>query len=99
MRAVIIAAVFALAGPSAAQAEAIERACMNSGREAASHCLCSCIQNLADMMLSRRDQVIAASFLRSPDLSQEVRQSNRRSDERFWKKYTSFGHSAEMNCG
>lgn len=99
MRAITIAAIFTLAAPSAAQAEAIEQACMNSGQKAANHSLCSCIQDLADTMLSRKEQRIAASFFTDPHLSQKFRQSDSRSDVRFWKKYTSFGSSAETNCG
>ncbi len=85
MRALSIVFALGLMGPLAAQAETIEQACMNSGREAANRSLSTCIQSVADVTLSHRQQVTAVGFLRNRDISQQVRQSNRRSVARFWK--------------
>lgn len=98
--------VFALAAPlgvaTAPAAEAgstIERACMNSNRRAASQPLCGCIQRVADQMLTRRDQRMAAKFFKDPHRAQEIRQSDRSTHEEFWKRYKAFGQSAGKICG
>ncbi len=84
--------------PTVASADVIARACMSSGRTAANSQLCSCIQQAADMTLSNRDQRRAAKFFRDPHEAQEVRQSDRRTDEEFWLRYKSFGETAEAFC-
>ena len=76
------------------EAAAIKKACMASDRKANPR-LCACIQSAADRTLTRKDQRLAASFFRDPDRAQEVRQSDRRSDEVFWKRYRTFGETAE----
>lgn len=84
--------------PAMAGAGAIERACLSSERAAGNRMLCNCIQQAADRTLTRRDQQVAARFFRDPDKAQEVRMSNRRSDEAFWERYQSFGAFAEVVC-
>ncbi len=76
----------------------IKRACMRADRPNATRALCSCIQNVADDMLSRSEQSKAAKFFKDPDKSQSTRQSDNRSKERFWKKYKSFGQAAYRRC-
>ncbi len=94
---VILAAVMLfLAVP--AGAETIERACLKSDRKAASRMLCGCIQDVADLTLSRSDQRRAAGFFSDPNRAQEVRQSNLRRDEIFWQNYKSFGENAKTYC-
>ena len=68
----------------AAGAGTVERACLRSDRPA-SRALCGCIQQAADVTLSRRDQRLAASFFRDPHQAQVVRQSDRGRDEAFWR--------------
>ncbi len=94
--AVVAAGLQAAAGPVAA-AGLIERAC-NSSDRSSSRSLCNCIQRVADATLDRRDQMLAAKFFDDPHMAQEIRQSDRRSDEVFWKKYKFFGRSAEGYC-
>ena len=84
--------------PVLAEAGTIERACMSSGRPAASAQLCTCIQQAADLTLSNSDQRRAAKFFRDPHEAQEVRQSDRARDEAFWLRYRSFGETAEAFC-
>lgn len=84
-------ASYAAAGP-------ISRACLTSGRKAANSSLCGCIQAVADVALSRRDQRQAAKFFRDPHRAQEIRQSDRASDEAFWLRYKAFGSQAETSC-
>lgn len=84
---------------STAEAGTIERACMGSDRRAANRSLCGCIQQVADMTLDRRDQRLAARFFKDPHKSQEIRQSDNRSHEVFWKKYRQFGENAAAYCG
>lgn len=86
----------ALAG--AAFAGPIDRACMRADRKAASSELCGCIQQVADQSLSRADQRRAAKFFDEPAMAQEVRQSDRRSDESFWLRYKEFGERAAALC-
>jgi hypothetical protein len=80
-----------------AQAGVIERACLNGGRTA-DRALCSCIQNVANITLTGSEQRRAAKFFKDPHHAQEVRQSDRRSDEVFWRTYKSFGQTAESYC-
>lgn len=84
--------------PGAAAAGDIERACLGSERAAGNRALCGCIQDAADLTLSTRDQRRAATFFADPHRAQEVRQSDRRSDEVFWDRYRQFGEAAESFC-
>lgn len=98
MRQLILAAALAALAAPMALAGPIERACNTSGR-ATDPRLCTCIQQAADLTLTRRDQTRAAKFFRDPHEAQEVRQSDRRSDEAFWQRYRAFGDTAEAFCG
>ncbi len=88
----------ALSTSTPAYAGSIERACLSSDRKAASRALCGCIQDAADLTLSGQDQNLAASFFKNPQKAQDVRQSDRRSHETFWKRYKTFGSTAEAFC-
>lgn len=79
-----------LAGP-------VDSACMRAGRTA-DRALCGCIQQVADMSLTSADQRRAAAFFQDPDKAQEVRMSDRASDEDFWNRYKSFAQNAESLC-
>ncbi|MDK3075861.1 hypothetical protein QO034_22670 [Sedimentitalea sp. JM2-8] len=94
-------ATLAGAAPEPVQAATgiIEKACRSSGRSAATPQLCSCIEAVARESLTRSDRKKAAKFFRDPHMAQEVRQSDRRSDERFWKRYRAFGDRAALTCG
>jgi hypothetical protein len=85
--------------PVLAASGVIERACRSSGRSAATPQLCSCIEAVARESLTRSDRKKAAKFFRDPHMAQEVRQSDRRSDEKFWKRYRDFGDRAARTCG
>ncbi len=73
-------------------------ACLDSGRNAASAALCSCVQQVADRTLSRSDQAMAASFFEDPQAAQDVRQSDNPSLEAFWLRYRAFSSAAERSC-
>lgn len=75
----------------------IERACNSSPRNA-SRATCSCIQHVADVQLSGRDQKQAAKFFADPQLAQDTRQSDNPAKERFWLRYKAFGLSAAKQC-
>ena len=77
----------------------ISRACLMSDRKARSRQLCGCIQAVADMSLSSRDQSLAASFYTNPQKAQDVRQSDNPMNERFWKKYREYADTSEQICG
>lgn len=76
----------------------IENACMGSERPNASRALCSCIQNVADAVLSNSDQRRGAKFFADPHLSQETRASASSSDESFWLRWRQFGATASEHC-
>lgn len=99
MRHVILAGAIALAFPSAGLAGQIERACNGSNRAEANPQLCGCIQQAADLTLTPRDQRRAAKFFGDPHEAQEIRQSDRASDEAFWERYQAFGETAAVFCG
>lgn len=77
----------------------ISKACMASDRQARSRALCGCIQWAANQGLSRADQRRATRFYGDPHSAQEIRQSKRPSDERFWKAYSDYANRAEQICG
>ena len=76
----------------------ISNACMASDRKARSRALCGCIQAVADQTLSGRDQSRAVAFYKDPHKAQEVRQSDRASDERFWDAYVAYSKRAAATC-
>ena len=77
----------------------MSNACMRSDRKARSRKMCNCLQQVANQDLSRRDQKLAASFFKDPHKAQEIRQSDRASHEKFWKKYKQFGGTFAASCG
>lgn len=89
--AVLLTAPFAEAGP-------IDNACIRSERGAANPALCGCIQQVADMTLSRADQRRAAGFFRNAQQAQDVRMSKRDADNQFWARYKTFAATAEAYC-
>ena len=94
--AAVAAAAAILANPLFA--EQIERACLKSERGGGQRSLCGCIQDAANLTLSSSDQRRAAAFFDDPHQAQVVRQSDRRRDEAFWKRYKNFGQTAETFC-
>ena len=98
MKRIAFAALAMVAISLPAQAELIERACNGSDRDASSPELCGCIQDVADLTLTPREQRRAAGFFEDPHEAQVVRQSSNRSDEQFWERYKSFGETAEAYC-
>jgi hypothetical protein len=92
------AAALCLSLATPIHARAIEQACARSERVGGDTRLCTCIQRIADQLLTPRDQRLAASFFREPHRAQEVRMSDRAQDERFWDRYRQFGSLAEQSC-
>ncbi|WP_294620612.1 hypothetical protein [uncultured Roseovarius sp.] len=76
----------------------ISKACMASDRKARSRQLCGCIQAAADQTLTGAQQRRAVKFYRDPHSAQEIRQSDRGSNERFWKAYSNYGERARQLC-
>ncbi len=89
--AVVLTAPLAVAGP-------IDSACARSDRGARNMALCGCIQQVADMTLSRGDQRRAADFFKDPHRAQEVRMSKSNADNAFWARYKNFANTAEAYC-
>ena len=98
-KSLLLAAGLALGAGHMASAGAIDNACVKAGRAGANRALCGCIQQVADMKLTRSDQRRAAQFFKDPHKAQEVRQSDRKSDEDFWLRYKEFAATAEAYCG
>ena len=93
-----LACLFFAATATTAFAGPIEQACLRSDRDGVSRNLCGCIQNVADVVLNYGDQKRAAGFFSNPQQAQDVRQSDRASDEAFWSRYKAFGDNAESFC-
>lgn len=98
MKITLLAAAFLAAGTTVVSAGPIGSACLSGGRSASSRDLCSCIDRVADMTLSRSDQRRAAKLFKDPDMAQEVRMSDRDSDNDFWGRYKNFATAAEGYC-
>jgi hypothetical protein len=94
---VALAAPLATLAPLPAEAGRIERACLSSDRPK-SRTLCGCIQRVADQVLTRQDQRIAARFFREPQRAQDTRMSDDPGAEAFWKRYRAFGNYAAAAC-
>ena len=77
----------------------IYSACMRSDRKARSRSLCGCIQATANRALSSGYQSQAVKFYNNPQLAQDIRQSDRRADERFWTTYKQYSAAAKSSCG
>ena len=96
---IVMGAMCALAACGSSRVSGdVGKACMDSGRSAASPQLCSCIQGVASQALSGRDQARAATFFAEPQLAQDTRQSDRSSDEAFWLRYKDFAELASVLC-
>ncbi|WP_224815863.1 hypothetical protein [Hasllibacter sp. MH4015] len=93
----VLAAVF-LAVPTAVSANPIQRACNASDRDA-SRATCSCIGEAADATLSRSQMREGARWFDDPQRAQDVRQSDRASDEAMWQAWRTFSTLAEQRCG
>lgn len=89
--AVVLTTPFAMAGP-------IDSACVKSDRGARNTALCGCVQQVANMTLSRADQRRAAGFFKDPHQAQEVRMSKTDADNAFWARYRNFVATAEAYC-
>ena len=98
-RVFIVSLSVALFAASLTEARQIQEACLSSARRGASQSLCTCIQSVADKTLSGSDQSLAARFFTDPQMAQDIRQSDRRRHEEFWKRYKVFGHNATRACG
>lgn len=96
--ALISGAVLALSLSSSASAgTTISGACMQTGGAQAPG-LCSCIQTVADAILSPSEQARGAKIILDPHMSQEIRASARGGDTAFWEKWQVFGATAADYC-
>lgn len=98
MKQLFIASALVLGAAGAAQAGSIESACLKADRAAATRTLCSCIEDVAKPMFSFSEERKIAKFFAEPHLTQELRQSDSRSDEAFWDQYKAFGVAARAHC-
>lgn len=98
MRSILVLALVMTVVAYPAGANVIERACNQSPRADATRTLCSCIGRAADLTLSRSQMREGARFFADPQRAQDVRMSDRRSDEQMWDAWRSFGETAEAMC-
>ncbi|MEX0349100.1 MAG: hypothetical protein AB3N15_06705 [Paracoccaceae bacterium] len=96
---VLCAGSLATMAPIPADAGAISKACRASDRPAANTRLCNCIQRVANQSLSASERRKVAKWFSDPHEAQEIRMSDKRSDERLWRRYKAFGARAQNNCG
>ncbi|KIC12321.1 hypothetical protein RA19_03565 [Leisingera sp. ANG-M1] len=99
LTAALCAGTLGLMAPVQAEAGAIERACRQSDRNAATPSLCNCIQKVANRSLTRSERKTVSKWFADPHQAQVVRQSDNRSDERLWERYKLFGDRAARTCG
>jgi len=97
LRVSAMVAVSLLAATSGARAGTIENACRNSQR-VNDMSVCSCIQGVANQILTSSDQRLAAKFFRDPQKAQDVRMSSTPDHEQFWARYVAFGDTASRVC-
>ncbi|MEM7318814.1 MAG: hypothetical protein AAF408_07305 [Pseudomonadota bacterium] len=76
----------------------INRACRSSDRPNATRQLCGCIQRVANQTLSQSERRTVAKWFADPHRAQEVKMSDRGSDERLWQRYKAFGQLAQAAC-
>ena len=88
----------ALTLPHVASADVVKRACLASSAKTKSVRLCGCIQAAADATLNGTEQRKTANLISNPELSQDVKASDSWSNERFWKRYTTFSQVAQKYC-
>ncbi|SDO38885.1 hypothetical protein SAMN05216196_105146 [Lutimaribacter pacificus] len=95
----VLAALLSASIPTPAGAGPIGRACIASPRQQKTPQLCTCIQRVADQVLTRGEQRQAARFFSDPHRAQETRQSGSAAKARFWERYKVFATNAERICG
>ena len=76
----------------------IYTACRQAARKEASRERCGCVQAVANQSLIAADQQRGARFFKDPAEAQEVRQSDRSIDERFWKRWKAYSEQAKKIC-
>ncbi|GAA6190286.1 hypothetical protein DS909_01925 [Phaeobacter gallaeciensis] len=84
--------------PAEAASGTINRACRASDRPAASRELCGCIQRVANKSLSRTERRKVAKWFADPHQAQQIRMSDRSSDEQLWLRYKAFGQKVHATC-
>ena len=98
MKTITITAGILILSTMVGSASQIERACNKSDRSASNRSLCGCIQDAADLTLSRGDQKRAAKFFNDPQKAQDTRQASNSKREDFWDRYKRFGQTAQEFC-
>ncbi|NKX43411.1 hypothetical protein [Roseicyclus persicicus] len=96
--ALVLAVLAGAVAPLPAAANPIQRACLQSDREAATPSLCACIGSAAERTLTRSQMREGARFFQDPQRAQDVRQSDRRNHEELWQAWRNFGETAEAMC-
>ncbi|MEL7132136.1 MAG: hypothetical protein AAGK77_06975 [Pseudomonadota bacterium] len=76
----------------------IYSACRAAGRDQASRARCGCVQAVANQSLNANDQRRGAGFFSNPQQAQDVRQSDRAIDERFWTRWKRYSDRAARQC-
>ncbi|PVA06797.1 arginine transporter [Thalassorhabdomicrobium marinisediminis] len=77
----------------------IAQACLAADRSRASVPLCSCVQGVANVELSRRDRNRMVAFFDDPEVAHATKISDTEADDDFWRRYQAFVRSARRQCG
>jgi hypothetical protein len=95
-----VAAAILLAGllAPAAEANPIERACLQSDRPGVTREICRCIGDAANMTLTTSDMREGARFFRDPARAERIQLSDTRRNDDFWRRWRRFGDTAEALC-
>jgi hypothetical protein len=88
-----------LLAPAPVLANPIERACLQSDRDAANRTLCRCIGYAAERTLSYSQMRTGARFFRDPERAVDMQLSDTRSSENFWRSWREFSDAASRTCG
>ncbi|MGI3168629.1 hypothetical protein ACRARG_05725 [Pseudooceanicola sp. C21-150M6] len=91
-------AALILTSTSAMAAGPVSRACIASDRASSSYALCSCLQQVANKTLTRRDQRTVAKIFKEPQLAQDIKMSKTTANDVFWERYQVFGATATKTC-
>ncbi len=95
--AVLYLSILSLAGCGGGGASTPERACLTSDRSPGQE-VCSCVQQVADQTLSRRDQKLAAQIIGDPDKFREYQKSSNPSRKAFVERYRLWGSTSSEVC-
>ena len=98
MRIAILGLVLVAASCGPRVTGAYGEACMGASRPGANAALCSCVQQVANRMLSASDQRLAATFFEDEERANAMMINDSPAADAFWVRYRAFTDQAERSC-